>query len=149
MVICSAMSSGRSDGQGFGVLDRLFDGAEAGQSDEQRVQCPQVGQRALPDRGKELQENPDPEHDQRRYLDQEYEEDKHGREHASASLEVALGFDHLEELDIVVRDLERGIIDFPSLLGGEEIYLCWLVGEPSVGHWHAVESGFGGRKPLD
>jgi len=72
-----------------------------------------------------------------------------GREHASASLEVALGFDHLEELDIVVRDLERGIIDFPSLLGGEEIYLCWLVGEPSVGHWHAVESGFGGRKPLD
>jgi hypothetical protein len=72
-----------------------------------------------------------------------------GRRHASASLEVALGFDRLEELDIVVRDLERGIIDFPSLLGGEEIYLCWLVGESSVGHWHAVESGFGGRQPLD
>ena len=72
-----------------------------------------------------------------------------GVEHAAAALEVALGFDRLEELDVVVRDLERGIIDFPSLLGGEEIYLCWLVGEPSVGHWHAVESGFGGRQPLD
>jgi hypothetical protein len=72
-----------------------------------------------------------------------------GAEHAAAALEVALGFDRLEELDVVVRDLERGIIDFPSLLGGEEIYLCWLVGEPSVGHWHAVESGFGGRQPLD
>ena len=72
-----------------------------------------------------------------------------GAEHAAAALEVALGFDRPEELDVVVRDLERGIIDFPSLLGGEEIYLCWLVGEPSVGHWHAVESGFGGRQPLD
>ena len=72
-----------------------------------------------------------------------------GREHAAAALEIALGFDRLEEMDIVVRDLERGLIDFPSLLGGEEVYLCWLVGEPTVGHWHAVEGGFAGRRPLD
>ena len=72
-----------------------------------------------------------------------------GREHATASVEIALGFDRLEELDVVVRDLERGLIDFPSLIDGEEIYLCWLLDEPSVGHWHAVESGFGGRQPLD
>ena len=71
-----------------------------------------------------------------------------GREHAVAALEMALGFDHLEELDVVVRDLERGLIDFPSLLGGEEIYLCWLLDEPTVGHWHAPETGFGGRQPL-
>ena len=71
-----------------------------------------------------------------------------GREHAAAALELALGFDRLEELDVVVRDLERGLIDFPSLLGGEEIYLCWLLDEPTVGHWHAAESGFGGRQPL-
>jgi hypothetical protein len=71
-----------------------------------------------------------------------------GREHAAAALELALGFDQLEELDVVVRDLERGLIDFPSLLGGEEIYLCWLLDEPEVGHWHAPESGFGGRRPL-
>ena len=72
-----------------------------------------------------------------------------GAAHAAAALEVALGFDQLEELDVVVRDLERGLIDFPSLLGGEEVYLCWLLGEPSVGHWHAVEGGFAGRRPLD
>jgi hypothetical protein len=72
-----------------------------------------------------------------------------GREHAEAALEMALGFDRLDALDVVVRDLERGLIDFPSLLGGDEVYLCWLVGEPSVGHWHAVEAGFGGRRPLD
>jgi hypothetical protein len=71
-----------------------------------------------------------------------------GREHAEAALEMALGFAQLEELDVVVRDLERGLIDFPSLLGGEEIYLCWLLDEPEVGHWHAPESGFGGRRPL-
>jgi hypothetical protein len=71
-----------------------------------------------------------------------------GRDHAAAALEMALGFDQLEELDVVVRNLERGLIDFPSLLGGEEIYLCWLLDEPAVGHWHAPESGFGGRQPL-
>ena len=71
-----------------------------------------------------------------------------GREHAAAALDMALGFDRLEELDVVVRDLERGLIDFPSLLGGEEIYLCWLLDEPAVGHWHAPESGFGGRQPI-
>jgi hypothetical protein len=72
-----------------------------------------------------------------------------GREHAAAAVEIALGYDRLEELDIVVRDLEAGLIDFPSVIGGEEVYLCWLLGEPSVGHWHAVESGFGGRHPLE
>ena len=71
-----------------------------------------------------------------------------GPEHAAAALEMALGFDRLEELDVVVRDLERGLIDFPSLLAGEEIYLCWLLDEPAVGHWHAPETGFGGRRPL-
>jgi hypothetical protein len=72
-----------------------------------------------------------------------------GLEHAAASVEIALGYDRLEDLDVVVRDLERGLIDFPSLIGGDEVYLCWLQGEPSVGHWHAAESGFGGRQPLE
>jgi len=71
-----------------------------------------------------------------------------GREHAAAALEVALGFDQLEELDVVVRDLERGLIDFPSLLGGEEVYLCWLVDEAEISFWHAPTAGFAGRRPL-
>ena len=71
-----------------------------------------------------------------------------GREHAAAALEVALGFNQLEELDVVVRDLERGLIDFPSMINGEEVYLCWLLDEPEVVYWHAPESGFGGRRPL-
>ena len=71
-----------------------------------------------------------------------------GREHAAAALALALGFDALEELDIVVRDLEQGLIDFPSMINGEEVYLCWLLDEPEVVYWHAPESGFGGRHPL-
>jgi hypothetical protein len=71
-----------------------------------------------------------------------------GAEHARESLHVALGFDWLERLDIVVRDLERGLVDFPALIDGREVYLCWLLDEPSVGHWHAVEAGFAGRRPL-
>jgi hypothetical protein len=71
-----------------------------------------------------------------------------GAERARAAVEVALGFEQLERLDIVVRDLDRGLIDFPAVLEGREVYLCWLLDEPSVTHWHAVESGFAGRRPL-
>jgi hypothetical protein len=72
-----------------------------------------------------------------------------GREWAHESIAVALGFDRLERLEIVVRDLERGLVDFPALRDGDEIYLCWLLDEPAVGHWHGVESGFAGRRPLE
>ena len=71
-----------------------------------------------------------------------------GTERARASVEIALGFEQLERLDIVVRDLERGLVDFPAVIDGREVYLCWLLDEPSVTHWHGVESGFAGRQPL-
>jgi hypothetical protein len=69
-------------------------------------------------------------------------------ERARAAVEVALGFEQLERLDIVVRDLERGLVDFPALIDGREVYLCWLLDEPQVTHWHGIESGFAGRRPL-
>ena len=71
-----------------------------------------------------------------------------GREPAAAAVEVALILQLLDDLDIVVRDLEQGLIDFPALRGGEEVYLCWLRDEPRVEHWHAPETGFSGRRPL-
>ena len=71
-----------------------------------------------------------------------------GAEYARDTVEVALTFEWLERLDIVVRDLERGLVDFPALIEGREVYLCWLLDEPSVGHWHGVEAGFAGRRPL-
>ena len=72
-----------------------------------------------------------------------------GRERAQAAVAATLGFEHLEELDLLVRDLEAGLIDFPALRDGREVYLCWQVDEQEVSHWHTAEAGYPGRFPLD
>jgi hypothetical protein len=54
----------------------------------------------------------------------------------------------LQEIDVVLRDLDRGLIDFPSLRDGREVYLCLEDGEDEIGFWHDLETGFGGREPL-
>lgn len=57
--------------------------------------------------------------------------------------------DKLEELGVVLKDLDLGLLDFPSEREGEEVLLCWHVGEGSVESWHSLEEGFAGRKPID
>ena len=54
----------------------------------------------------------------------------------------------LEGIGVVLRDLERGLVDFPALRDGEEVYLCWVEGEPEVAFWHGLDAGFAGRRPL-
>jgi hypothetical protein len=54
----------------------------------------------------------------------------------------------LSERDIALRDPESGLIDFPGQREGEEIWLCWRLGEDRVEWWHSLESGFLGRQPL-
>ena len=49
---------------------------------------------------------------------------------------------------IIVRDPERGLVDFPALREGREVHLCWQVGEDEIRHWHEVDAGFSGRQPL-
>ena len=62
---------------------------------------------------------------------------------------VARAVSSLEELGVQVKDLDRGLVDFPALRSnGEEVLLCWQVGEDEVGFWHGLEEGFAGRKPL-
>ena len=55
----------------------------------------------------------------------------------------------IQDRGIVVRDIDRGLIDFPAILDGREVYLCWELDEDGIGFWHDLESGFGGRQPLD
>jgi hypothetical protein len=62
------------------------------------------------------------------------------------AMRAALG--ELQGVGVVLRDLERGLVDFPALREGEEIYLCWVEGELEVAFWHDLESGFAGRRPL-
>ena len=60
--------------------------------------------------------------------------------------------DTLAEIDSIgvqVKDLEQGLLDFPSLMDGKPVLLCWKLGEPTIAHWHTEEEGFAGRKPLD
>jgi len=54
----------------------------------------------------------------------------------------------LEALGVLVKDLDRGLVDFPALRGDEEVLLCWQVGEDEIAFWHGADEGFAGRKPL-
>jgi len=54
----------------------------------------------------------------------------------------------LQEAEVVLRDLDRGLVDFPSLRDGREVYLCWLEGEDEIGFWHDPDAGYAGREPL-
>jgi hypothetical protein len=63
--------------------------------------------------------------------------------------QMQAGVARLIELDITLRDIKTGLIDFPALLSGRPIWLCWRLGEPEVGHWHSHDEGFGNRRPLD
>ena len=51
--------------------------------------------------------------------------------------------------DVQVKSLEEGLLDFPSERNGEDVFLCWQVGEEKVAFWHGIDEGFAGRKPLD
>jgi len=55
----------------------------------------------------------------------------------------------IESFGCIVKDIDLGTIDFPSTRQGEQIFLCWKMGEPKIAHWHGLEDGFSGRKPLE
>jgi hypothetical protein len=62
--------------------------------------------------------------------------------------QMAAAVARIDGLGITLRDIERGLIDFPALTGGRQVWLCWQLGEDSVGFWHELETGFGSRRPL-
>jgi hypothetical protein len=72
-----------------------------------------------------------------------------GRRVGIAFLEVRRLIDTVEQAGIVLRDIDRGLVDFPALIDGREVYLCWELGEDDVAYWHDLEGGYGGREPLD
>jgi hypothetical protein len=72
-----------------------------------------------------------------------------GRTVSEGFLELRDSVSELRELEVVLRDLDRGLLDFPSLRDGREVYLCWQEGEDAIEYWHEPETGFAGRRPLD
>jgi hypothetical protein len=55
----------------------------------------------------------------------------------------------LREREIVLRDLDRGLVDFPAIRDDREVYLCWQEGEDEIRFWHEPDAGFAGRRPID
>lgn len=62
---------------------------------------------------------------------------------------VAACIERIAAGGVLVKDVELGLLDFPSLREGREVLLCWHVGEDEIEYWHGVEEGFAGRKPVD
>jgi hypothetical protein len=81
-------------------------------------------------------------------LDQQSGGSYPGREAAKALVALSLVLAELDAIDVVLRDVDRGLVDFPALRDGEEIYLCWLVDEDEIRFWHEPSAGFAGREPL-
>jgi hypothetical protein len=72
-----------------------------------------------------------------------------GRVLSAAFLEMRSALAELREMEVVLRDLDRGLVDFPALRGEREIYLCWEEGEDEIRFWHEPDAGYGGRRLLD
>jgi hypothetical protein len=54
----------------------------------------------------------------------------------------------LERLGVELKDLDLGLVDFPTEVQGKDAFLCWQYGEPEVAFWHGLDEGFAGRRPL-
>ncbi len=77
------------------------------------------------------------------------EEIEHMEADLQADIERLQGFlGELKELGVELKDPAEGLIDFPTLVEGQEACLCWKLGEPDVGFWHDLNAGFRGRQPV-
>jgi hypothetical protein len=54
----------------------------------------------------------------------------------------------IQAMDVLIKDINLGLLDFPALKDGREVYLCWQYGEGEIAFWHEVEEGFAGRQPI-
>jgi hypothetical protein len=76
-----------------------------------------------------------------------YERNRNAQVKAGERLKSAV--EEIQSYGIVVKDLDVGLIDFPTLFRGNEVYLCWRIGEDDLSFWHGVNEGFDGRKSID
>jgi len=70
-------------------------------------------------------------------------------ERAKAEQRVKDALAEIDATGVQVKDLEIGLLDFPCEVEGQTILLCWKLGEKAITHWHGVQEGFAGRKPID
>ncbi len=71
-----------------------------------------------------------------------------GTAYLSVALKINKLVDGLEAKGIILKGLTEGLVDFPAVREGREIYLCWKIPEQKIEFWHDINSGFAGRKPI-
>jgi hypothetical protein len=62
--------------------------------------------------------------------------------------EIKALVEEIHSYGCMCKGVEQGLLDFPCMFGSEVVFLCWQYGEPSVSHWHRIEDGYAGRRPL-
>jgi hypothetical protein len=67
---------------------------------------------------------------------------------ARVMAEVRVVLAEFQRREILIKDLDRGLVDFPAIMAGREVFLCWERGEEDIEFWHDLEAGYGGREPL-
>lgn len=68
---------------------------------------------------------------------------------ARIAADITAGVDAIHARGCLLKDIDRGLLDFYALSGERLVFLCWKRDEPEVTHWHTLEAGFAGRRPLD
>ena len=71
------------------------------------------------------------------------------REHTRLAESLKGSLERILETGCVIKDLDVGLLDFPSIIDNEEVYLCWKLGEDRIRYYHRQDEGFAGRKPID
>ena len=75
-----------------------------------------------------------------------------GQEHTPQLLEAFARLDAaiqaIQSQGVLVKDVNTGLLDFPSVRNGNIVFLCWQYGEPAIEYWHEIDTGFGGRQRL-
>jgi hypothetical protein len=61
---------------------------------------------------------------------------------------LARALERVQSLGVIVKDLDSGLVDFPSVRDGQDVLLCWQLGEDEVAFWHGYEDGYAGRRPI-
>ena len=74
---------------------------------------------------------------------------KKKKERDQASERIVETISRIQETGCLVKDIDQGLIDFPSMIEGQEALLCWKQGEVRIEYWHGLEDGFAGRKRLE
>jgi hypothetical protein len=74
---------------------------------------------------------------------------KSGVEYIEEVSLLMLSIHQIKDMGVLLKDPDKGLCDFPYLRQGRVVYLCWQLGEDQIQYWHDIETGFGGREPLD